>query len=61
MENHGVDPDIPMDDLPGYVVKGKDAQLDAGVQNILDRLKAHPLTLPPPPPLVPAYPPDGHE
>ena len=61
MENHGVEPDIQVDDLPGDVVAGKDAQLDAGIKNIMDRLKAHPLTLPPAPPLIPAYPPEGHE
>ncbi len=61
MENHGVEPDIQVDDLPGDLVAGKDAQLDAGIKNIMDRLKAHPLILPPVPALIPAYPPDGHE
>ncbi|HEU5398255.1 MAG TPA: S41 family peptidase, partial [Gammaproteobacteria bacterium] len=31
MENHGVDPDIQVDDLPGDVVKGRDAQLDTAI------------------------------
>jgi tricorn protease len=61
MENRGVEPDIQVDDLPGDVVKGKDAQLDTAVQYIMDKIKAHPLTLPPAPPLLPAYPPPGHE
>ncbi|MGE5625009.1 MAG: S41 family peptidase [Bacillota bacterium] len=61
MENHGVDPDIQVDDLPGDVVKGKDAQLDTAIKYILDKIKAHPLTLPPVPAEIPAYPPDGHE
>jgi tricorn protease len=61
MENHGVEPDIQVDDLPGDVVKGKDAQLDKAIEYLMDKIKAHPLTLPPAPPLIPAYPPDGHE
>jgi len=41
--------------LPDDVVKGKDAQLDAAVNYRMDKIKAHPLDLPP------AYPPAGHE
>ena len=61
IENHGVDPDIEVDDLPGDVVKGKDAQLDTAVKYLMDKIKAHPLNLPPAPPNLPAYPPAGHE
>lgn len=61
IENHGVDPDIEVDDLPGDLAKGKDAQLDAAVKYIMDKIKAHPLVLPPVPADIPAYPPDGHE
>ena len=61
IEDQGVSPDIQVDDLPGEVVKGKDAQLDTAVQYIMDKIKAHPLTLPPAPALLPAYPPPGHE
>jgi tricorn protease len=61
VENHGVDPDIQVDDMPGDLVAGKDAQLDAAVKDIMDKIKAHPLILPPVPALIPAYPPDGHE
>ena len=61
IENHGVDPDIQVDDLPGDVVHGKDAQLDTAVKYIMDKIKAHPLHLPPAPALIPAYPPPGHE
>jgi len=38
--------------MPGDVVRGKDAQLDAGIENVLKRLKENPAELPPPP----AYP-----
>ena len=61
IENHGVDPDMEVDDLPGELQKGKDAQLDAAVKYLMDKIKAHPLTLPPVPPMLPAYPPEGHE
>jgi tricorn protease len=61
MENHGVEPDMEVDDLPGDLQKGKDAQLDTAVKYLMDKIKAHPLNLPPVPPLIPAYPPAGHE
>jgi tricorn protease len=61
IENHGVTPDIEVDDLPEDVMRGKDAQLDAAVNYIMEKIKAHPLRLPPPPPLIPAYPPTGHD
>ncbi|HXI04170.1 MAG TPA: S41 family peptidase [Candidatus Saccharimonadales bacterium] len=61
MENHGVEPDIEVDNLPGDVVAGKDAQLEAGIKYILDKLAKNPKTLPGPPPLQPAYPPAGHD
>ncbi|MGH8371254.1 MAG: S41 family peptidase [Gammaproteobacteria bacterium] len=61
IENHGVDPDIQVDDLPGDLMRGKDAQLDTAVKYIMDKIKAHPLALPPAPALLPAYPPPGHE
>ncbi|HEX5340490.1 MAG TPA: PDZ domain-containing protein [Gammaproteobacteria bacterium] len=61
IENHGVEPDMEVDDLPGDVMRGHDAQLDAAVKYLMGKIKAHPLTLPPAPPLLPAYPPPGHE
>ena len=61
IENHGVDPDIQVDDLPGDVMHGKDAQLDTAVDYIMEKIKAHPLHLPPAPALIPAYPPPSHE
>jgi tricorn protease len=58
LENHGVAPDIEVDDLPGEVMAGKDAQLDRGIRHIMEQIKQHPMNLPEPPPLLPAYPPE---
>ncbi|MBN1514901.1 MAG: PD40 domain-containing protein [Phycisphaerae bacterium] len=52
IEGHGVDPDIEVMNMPGDVVAGKDAQLEAAVQNMLQRLAEDPMDLPP----VPEYP-----
>ncbi|MGE5236766.1 MAG: S41 family peptidase [Acidobacteriota bacterium] len=59
IENHGVTPDVEVDDLPGDVIAGRDAQLEMAVRMIMDKLKAKPMTLPPRPPLLPAYPPES--
>ena len=50
IEGQGVDPDIEGQNMPGDVVGGKDAQLEAGVANLLERLQDDPRDLPPPPP-----------
>ncbi len=57
IENYGVDPNVEVDNLPGDVMAGRDAQLQEAVKLIMEKIKAHPLTLPLPPPLLPAYPP----
>jgi tricorn protease len=57
MENHGVDPDIVVDDSPSDWQSGHDVQLEAGVNYLVEALKKAPAGLPPPPPLLPAYPP----
>jgi tricorn protease len=59
IENHGVDPDIEVDNLPGDVMAGRDAQLETAIKYIMDKLKANPMPIPPRPPLVPPYPPSG--
>jgi tricorn protease len=59
LENHGVEPDITVDDTPGEFLAGTDKQLETAVDYLLDRLKKHPGGLPPPPPPLPAYPPRG--
>jgi tricorn protease len=59
LENHGVEPDITVDDSPADWLAGHDRQLEAGVSYLLDELKKHPSGLPPPPPPLPAYPPES--
>ena len=59
IENHGVDPDIKVDDLPGDLMSGKDAQLIEGVKYIMKKLKEHPMNIPKSPKLIPAYPPQN--
>jgi tricorn protease len=50
IEGWGVDPDIVVDNLPVATFDGGDAQLEAGVKYLLDRLATNPVTVPPPPP-----------
>ncbi len=50
IEGHGVDPDIEVQNMPGDVLRGKDAQLEAAISNILERLAEDPMEIPPPPP-----------
>jgi tricorn protease len=52
VENHGIAPDVPVEDLPKDVAAGHDRQLETGVQLVLDELKAHPVQEIP----VPSYP-----
>ncbi|UCC29410.1 MAG: PD40 domain-containing protein [Phycisphaerales bacterium] len=52
IEGYGVDPDIEVQNMPGDVLLGKDAQLEAGVEYILKRLEEDPMEIPSPP----AYP-----
>jgi tricorn protease len=59
IENHGVDPDIPVDDSPGDWMAGRDVQLQAAIDYIQAEMKKHPASLPPPPPALPAYPKDA--
>ena len=49
VENHGVAPDIEVDDRPDDVVHGKDAQLDRAIQEVMKRIEANPKKLPPAP------------
>ncbi|HEY4115677.1 MAG TPA: S41 family peptidase [Rhizomicrobium sp.] len=59
IENHGVDPDIVVTTDPGALLSGHDAQLEAGVSYLMKQLAKHPGGLPKPPPVLPAYPPQG--
>ena len=58
IENHGVQPDVVVDNPPDLVLKGQDPQLEKAVQMLMDEIKANPKTLPARPPDLPAYP-DG--
>ncbi len=50
IEGRGVEPDIEVQNMPGDVLRGKDTQLDAAIEHILDELDKHPVELPGPPP-----------
>ena len=52
IEGHGVDPDIVVDNLPHATFEGKDAQLEAAVSHLLDRIAKEPVVLP----KAPAFP-----
>jgi tricorn protease len=50
VENHGIPPDVMLEDLPKDFAAGHDAQLEAGVKLVLEELKAHPIPAIPIPP-----------
>lgn len=52
IEGHGVDPDIVVDNLPKATFEGKDAQLEAAIRYLQEKIKAEPV----PPIEAPAYP-----
>ena len=58
-ENHGVDPDYVVEDEPAELLAGHDVQLETAVSLMLKAIAGRPAGLPPPPPLIPAYPPSG--
>jgi tricorn protease len=59
IENHGVDPDITVETGPGQLMADRDAQLEAGVNYLMAKLKNRPGGLAPSPKPLPAYPPQG--
>ncbi len=59
VENHGVDPDVEIENQPADLMAGHDAQLETAVSMMLKALEGRPASLPAPPPLVPAYPESG--
>jgi tricorn protease len=59
LENHGVEPDITVEDSPGDWLAGRDVQLEAGITYLLQELDKRPPSLAPPPPALPAYPPES--
>jgi tricorn protease len=50
IEGHGVDPDIVVPNPPADVLAGRDPQLEAAVQYLLEQLQANPPLRPEPPP-----------
>jgi tricorn protease len=50
IEQHGVDPDIVVDNLPHATFKGEDAQLDAAIKHLQELIAKDPRTVPSPPP-----------
>ncbi len=50
VENHGADPDIVVDNDPGSMNAGKDAQLDAAIKEALRKMEAAPFKFAPMPP-----------
>ena len=59
VENHGVDPDIEVENLPADLLAGHDKQLETAVDVLMKQLAEKPPVSPAPPPLLPAYPPSG--
>jgi tricorn protease len=57
IENHGVEPDIVVDNRPDLVMKGQDPQLQKAIDVVMKEIKEHPKKLPPRPADLPAYPP----
>ena len=58
VENHGVDPDIVVDNTPDQVMAGHDPQLEKAIEVVMQQINEHPQKLPPRPPDLPAYPPN---
>jgi tricorn protease len=56
VENHGVQPDIVVENRPEQVVSGKDPQLDRAIEEVMKAIRANPKHLAPRPPGLPAYP-----
>ncbi len=50
IEGHGVDPDIVVDNPPHAAFLGKDAQLEAAVTHLLDKIEQDPVEVPKHPP-----------
>ena len=59
IENHGVDPDVEVEDVPGEFLTDHDIQLETAVRMMTDALARTPHAVVPPPPPMPAYPADG--
>jgi tricorn protease len=56
IENHGVEPDVVVDNRPDLVMKGQDPQLEKAIELVMKDIEEHPKKLPARPPDLPAYP-----
>ena len=56
VENHGVDPDVVVDNRPDLVMQGHDPQLEKAVELVMQDIRQHPRSLPHRPSDLPAYP-----
>ncbi len=56
VENHGVQPDIVVENRPEQVVSGRDPQLERAIEEVMKAIQANPKKLPPRPPDLPPYP-----
>jgi len=59
LENHGVEPDVEVENQPADLLAGHDAQLETAVDLLLKAIAGKPAAPPPPPPWIPAYPANG--
>jgi tricorn protease len=59
VENHGVDPDVEVENYPGDLLAGRDAQIETAVGILMKQIGGKPAGLPSPPAWAPAYPPSG--
>lgn len=59
IENHGVDPDIEVENTPAELQEGHDKQLETAVHYLLKALQDHPVSVPQPPTWQTAYPKNG--
>lgn len=50
VENHGIPPDVEVEELPKDIASGHDPQLEKAVEIVVEQLKEHPVTPPPIPP-----------
>lgn len=57
IENHGVDPDIVVEDEPADLLAGHDRQLETAVSTLMQQIQGQPTALPAHPAWVPPYPP----
>jgi len=57
VENHGVQPDIVVENTPDKTQNGRDPQLERAIEILMNEIREHPKKLPPRPPDLPPYPP----